>query len=201
MRPSKLIDLRSTTGDFFSIGSHIIRHFQIYWPTLAQEIERINYEGWLAYHKITGERVSGPEPATFGELTYTHPDGTERMIKFHRQNRPKFVRALLSQLKSIGVDITYGSRVVDYCESGEKQKASVVLENGSTLEADVVIAADGVGTKSNKLVSGTNIRAYPSGFSIFRTAFPVELATKDPDIDHRWPLIDGWRPVIELWQG
>jgi flavin-dependent dehydrogenase len=164
-------------------------------------MDRINYEAYVAYHKITGERISGPEPITFADLTYTHPNGTQKTIKFHRHNRPKFIAALFTQLKNIGVDMEFGKRAIDYIENEATQKAGVILEDGSKLEADVVIAADGVGTKSYKIVSGHDIRAYPSGFSILRTAFPIELATEDPDIANRWPLFGGVRPVAEMWQG
>lgn len=160
-----------------------------------------HYEGWVAYYKITGERVSGPDPVHFGNLTWTLADGTEKTIPFQRHNRPKFVAALLAQAKSIGIDIAFGTRVVDYFEDGENQKAGVILEDGGKLEADVVIAADGVGTKSNKLVSGHDIRAYPSGFSIFRSAFPIEIATSDQEVNDRWPLLEGGRPYVEMWGG
>lgn len=134
-------------------------------------------------------------------MTYTHPDGTERTIAIHRQSRPKFIAALFTQLKNIGVDVAFGKRAVDYTEDGAEQKASVLLDDGSKLEADVVIAADGVGTSSCKVVGGTDIPSYPSGLSILRTAFPVETAMEDPEIADRWQLIDGWRPIVELWQG
>jgi 2-polyprenyl-6-methoxyphenol hydroxylase-like FAD-dependent oxidoreductase len=168
---------------------------------LAEEINRINYEPWISYHKITGERISGPEPATFVEMTYTHPDGTERAIPLHRQSRPKFMAALFTQLKKIGVDVTFGKRVVDYTEDEAEHKASILLDDGSKLAADIVIAADGVGTKSCKLATGTDIASYPSGLSILRTAFPVEMAVEDTEVADRWPLIDGRRPICELWQG
>ncbi|CAI6042553.1 unnamed protein product [Clonostachys chloroleuca] len=191
----------STEGDFFTIGSQVIRHFQLHWPKLAEEFDRINYTGLVAYHKITGERVSEPEEPSFVNVTYTHPDGTERTVKWHRHNRPKFVAALLDQVKSVGVDVSHGRRVTDYFEDEEAKEAGVILQDGSKLKADVVIAADGAGTKSHNLVSGHDIRAYPSGFSILRTAFPIELAMEDPDIAARWPLYDGSRPLIEMWLG
>lgn len=190
-----------STGDFFTIGSQVIRHFQLHWPKLAEEFDRINYTGLVAYHKITGERVSEPEEPSFVNVTYTHPDGTERTVKWHRHNRPKFVAALLDQVKSVGVEVSYGHRVTDYFEDEEAEEAGVILQDGSKLKADVVLAADGVGTKSHNLVSGHDIRAYPSGFSILRTAFPIELAMEDPDIAARWPLYDGSRPLIEMWLG
>ncbi|TVY43407.1 FAD-dependent monooxygenase [Lachnellula occidentalis] len=191
----------STQGDFFSIGTNIIRHFYNFWPDLAAECERLNYQGMIAYYKITGEHISGPEPVSWANLTVTLADGTEKAIPFHRHNRPKFVAALLAQARRIGVDITFGTRVVDYFEDGENQKAGVILENGDKLEADIVIAADGVGTKSNKLVNGHDIRAYPSGFSIFRTAFPIDIALSDPAVRDRWPLLEGGQTYGEMWQG
>ncbi|KAH8655895.1 putative monooxygenase [Xylariales sp. PMI_506] len=192
----------STAGDFFSIGSPAIRQFHMYWPELANELERVNYGGWeLAYHTITGERISGPEPVTLAQFQYQNSDGQQKIAKFHRQSRPKFAAALLDQVRSVGVNIDFGKRVVDYFESEREKKAGVVLEDGNRMEADVVIAADGIGTKSHKLINGHDIRAYPSGFSIFRTAFPVELVVDDSEIKNRWPLIDGSRPIIEMWQG
>lgn len=188
-------------GDFFSIGTNIIRHFYNYWPDLAAECERINYQGMVAYYKITGEHISGPDPISWASLTVTLADGTEKAIPFHRHNRPKFVKALLAQARSIGIDVTFGTRVIDYFEDGEKQKAGVILANGDTLEAEVVIAADGVGTKSNKLVNGHDIRAYPSGFSIFRTAFPIDIALSDPEVRARWPLLEGGKTYFEMWEG
>ncbi|KAH8659943.1 putative monooxygenase [Xylariales sp. PMI_506] len=191
----------STAGDFFSISSIIIRHFQFHWPDLAEEVDRIRYDGLISYHKITGERISGPEEPTFADLVYTHPDGTRRTIKFHRHSRPKFVGMLLTQAKRIGINVTFGKRVLDYFEDETEQKGGVVLEDGTKLQADVVIAADGVGTKSHKLVSGSDIPAYPSGFSIFRTAFPIEVALDDPELRDRWPLTADGRSRVEMWQG
>lgn len=110
--------------------------------------------------------------------------------------------ALLAQVKDLGVEVTFGAKVTDYFEDVDKQKAGIVLENGEKLEADVVIAADGIGTKSNKLVNGGfDDRAYSSGISIFRTSFPVELALSDSEVRDRWPLLDGNVPCLEIWGG
>lgn len=189
-------------GDFFSIGRNIIAHLYNHWPNLASECERINYSGVIAYHNISGERISGPEPVPIGKPTMTLNDGSERIIPFHRHHRPKFVAALLAQVLELGIEVTFGAKVVDYFEDMDGGKAGVVLENGGRMEADVVIAADGIGTKSNKLVNpGDDERAYSSGISIFRTAFPVELALADPEVRDRWPLLEGNVPCLEIWGG
>lgn len=176
-----------------------MRHFYDFWPELAAQCERMNYAGLFATYKITGEWISGPVAVAFGTYTFTLADGTEKTIPFQRHNRPKFVELLLLQAKKIGIEITFGTHVVDYFEDAETQKAGVVLEDGTKLEADMVVAADGVGTKSNRLVTGHEIRAYPSGISIFRTAFPMELAMADPEVQKRWPLLESGKPYIEMW--
>jgi flavin-dependent dehydrogenase len=156
----------------------------------------------IAYHKITGERISGPEPVPIGKPTMTLNDGSERVIPFNRHHRPKFVAALLAQVKDLGIEVTFGAKVTDYFEDIDKQKAGIVFESGETIEADIVIAADGIGTKSNKLVNGgQDDRAYSSGISIFRTSFPVDLALADPEVRDRWPLLDGNVPCLEIWGG
>jgi hypothetical protein len=188
-------------GDFFSIGRNIIAHFYNYWPDLAAECERINYAGLIAYHTITGERVSGPEPVPIGEPTMTLNDESERIIPFNRHHRPRFVTALLAQVKDLGIDVAFGARVIDYFEDSDRQRAGIILDSGGRIEADVVVAADGIGTKSNRLVSGGDTRAYSSGMSIFRTSFPVELALSDDDVRERWPLLDGDVPCLEIWGG
>lgn len=198
---SELHMLSLSKGDFFSIGLNIIRHFHNYWPSLAAECERINYPGWVSYHKITGERISGPEPAPFGDSKVLLYNGTEKVIPYNRHSRPKFVGALLAQVKSLGIEVTFGTKVTEYFDDIENQKAGVILEDAKRLTADLVVAADGVGTKSNRLVNGHDVQAYPSGFSIFRTCFPVEIAISDPDIRDRWPLLDGHRPYAEIWGG
>lgn len=109
--------------------------------------------------------------------------------------------ALLSQVKSLGINVTFGMKVIDYFDNSEKQRAGVILENGEKIEADIVVAADGIGTKSNKLVNGGDDRAYSSGISIFRTSFPAELTMSDHEIRNRWPLLEGGIPHLEIWGG
>ena len=55
---------------------------------------------------------------------------------------------LFGQLERIGIQVDYG-RVVDYYEDIECEKGGVALDTGIKLEADLVVAADGLGTKSH----------------------------------------------------
>lgn len=150
---------------------------------------------------MSGERVAGPEALNIGKPTLTLNDGSEKPIPLHRHHRPKFVAALLAQVNDLGIQVDFGIKAVDYFENLDSQEAGIILDNGEIIKADVVIAADGIGTKSNSLVNGGDDRAYSSGLSIYRTAFPVEIAMSDPDVQDRWPLPHDGVPHLEIWGG
>ncbi|SJL01263.1 related to fusarubin cluster-monooxygenase [Armillaria ostoyae] len=59
-------------------------------------------------------------------------------------------------------------------------KGCAILADGTKLEADLVIAADGVGGKGWGIVSGKKDQPISSGYAIYRTTFPLEYALKDP---------------------
>lgn len=59
---------------------------------------------------------------------------------------------LLRHAVSLGIDVRMGQDVVDYWEDDENQKAGVVLRSGENLQADLVVAADGVKSRARKYV-------------------------------------------------
>lgn len=67
---------------------------------------------------------------------------------------------------------------MDYFEDDEK--AGVILEDGSKLVADVVVAADGIGSRPWNIVSGFKETPISSGFAMFRATYPAEHALKRP---------------------
>lgn len=106
---------------------------------------------------------------------------------------------LITQLGRIGVQIEYGCRVTEFYE--DAGKAGVRLDDGRTMEPDVVVAADGIGTKSHTLVNGQDIRAWPSGLAGFRAAFPVEVIAEDAEISERTRILDDGHPHFQLFHG
>lgn len=171
-----------------------------HWPTLQAENERIAYEHLLGYHRQTGEVVV---PAAKIDLGFTTTeDGQVKPRRVYRHQRPKFAKMLLEQLGRIGISVQYDHKVVEYYENAKTGKGGVKLENGQTIEADLVIAADGVGTRSHRLISGRELRARGSGYAIYRSAYPIEHAMKDPLVAERWKFPpDGSPSVFELWAG
>ncbi|RYN46115.1 hypothetical protein AA0118_g12679 [Alternaria tenuissima] len=85
---------------------------------------------------------------------------------------------LTSYAQEQGISITFGAKVVEFIESDNE--AGVVLEGGDRLVADVVVAADGVGSKSRDLMDGNKAAPISSGFVMYRCTYPAELLTKSP---------------------
>ncbi|KAJ0115630.1 FAD-dependent monooxygenase fsr3 [Diaporthe amygdali] len=56
----------------------------------------------------------------------------------------------------------------------------VVLSDGRRLTSDVVVAADGVGSRSGSLVTGTKEKPISSGFALYRTSYPTQKALETP---------------------
>ncbi|KAJ5125332.1 hypothetical protein N7526_007509 [Penicillium atrosanguineum] len=189
---------RMQSGDGFTIGSSALRAFRN-WPEMEDEEDRIAMNMWVSWHKINGEKISGPGP--FELHAGNVKDDTVEPPKVHRHSRPKFHKMLSKQVERTGTTIEYGKRVKSYFENIQTNKAGIILDDGNIIEADVVIAADGVGSKSSQVTMGHEIRARPTGYSIYRAAFPVELALSDPVVAERFQVLENGKFVAEMWMG
>jgi 2-polyprenyl-6-methoxyphenol hydroxylase-like FAD-dependent oxidoreductase len=78
----------------------------------------------------------------------------------------------------------FGQYATGYSEDGSK--GFVTLSDGSVLSADVVVAADGVGSKSHALLSNDLQSPISSGYAIFRASYPLEDAMADPCVKAHW---------------
>ncbi|KAI1292676.1 hypothetical protein F5Y03DRAFT_375312 [Xylaria venustula] len=88
------------------------------------------------------------------------------------QTRPAVAKMLTGQCQRLGIPIEYGSPVVDYGETERKAIVHVKKDGGVVqAEADIAVAADGVGTKSHAHISGHAIKVTSSGYSVYRGLF------------------------------
>ncbi|KAJ5813156.1 hypothetical protein N7447_010179, partial [Penicillium robsamsonii] len=86
---------------------------------------------------------------------------------------------LYSYVVSLGIPVGFNHSVSSYYETGEK---GVVFSDGRKIQADVVVATDGVGSISWEIVSGKKDRPISSSYAIYRVTYPVEPALKNPII-------------------
>ena len=193
-------DSINTAGDMYFMGLSATRFFK-HWPEMAKEYDEISlHNAWIETFKHDGEpmiaalkvadrlRSAGLDPGT--------PPGTFQM-------RPLVYKMFVNQVRRLGVEIQFGKRVVRYWEDAEDGKAYAVTDDKEEYEADVVIAADGVGSKSQKLVGG-QVRAMKSGRAMWRAAFPIHHLDKNPEVKAFFKMQDGEagkEPIIRTWLG
>ncbi|GME26386.1 hypothetical protein GQ44DRAFT_831827 [Neofusicoccum parvum] len=111
-------------------------------------------------------------------------------------NRCDFHKLLYDYAVDIGISVEFGVTVEEYHESSTA--GSVTLADGTLLEADLVVAADGVGTKSWKLITGRKDEAISSGFALYRVTFPAGPALENPIIAKEF---DGHKHYLSVWFG
>lgn len=70
--------------------------------------------------------------------------------------------------------------------SEKDDKGFVILQDGSTLSADIVVAADGVGSTSHALLSGPQQEPISSGYALYRATYPLEDAMANPVVAAHW---------------
>lgn len=79
---------------------------------------------------------------------------------------------LLAQYTSeLGITIEFGKAAVEYHETDSK--GFVNTADGTTYEADVVIAADGISSRSANLILRHQEKPTSSGYAIYRTTIPL----------------------------
>lgn len=80
---------------------------------------------------------------------------------------------LMGQCKRLGIPITWGVSIDDFEDNGDHGVA--IASDGTQYKADLILAADGIGSKSQKLILGAPVRAVSTGCTTFRAA----ILTKD----------------------
>jgi 2-polyprenyl-6-methoxyphenol hydroxylase-like FAD-dependent oxidoreductase len=132
-------------------GTKFFKH----WPAMKAEYNEISMQSChLETFKHDGERLRavGLDPDT--------PPGAFQM-------RPLVYNMFINQAKRLDIPFLFNKRVVKYSE--DNNKAGVETDEGEKFEADIVIAADGIGSKSQTIVGG-KVRAASSGRAMWRVS-------------------------------
>lgn len=170
--------------------------FLKHWPEMQREYERNSLaHAWIETFKHDGDQMFMPHK--IGERLHAAglPEGT---APGSFQMRPLIYDMLRAQVERLAIKIHYGKKVVDYFETAKL--GGIVLEDGQTHMADVVIAADGVGSKAQRLVGGP-VRARSSGRAMWRAVFPISELDKKQDVRKFFSLHNGSEPIVRTFFG
>ncbi|KAI1260506.1 FAD/NAD(P)-binding domain-containing protein [Xylariaceae sp. FL1019] len=169
-------DSLSTLGDFFAIGPSALSTFH-YYPKMLEEYKETSWNSPLWWCDPSGKKLiseivewnrPGAEPHAAAEHIST--------VGFI-QTRPRIMHMMEDQMKRLGIPIFYGRKVVSYEEDGQLGVARVSTATGEVFVGDVIVAAEGIGTKSHQIVTGHPVPIVPSGYAIMRAAFSPQCIT------------------------
>ncbi|KAG8625896.1 hypothetical protein KVT40_006297 [Elsinoe batatas] len=185
----------NTAGDMYFMGLSATKFFK-HWPDMLDVYHRISiHDAYIETFKHDGTQMIKPmrvaDRLRAAGLDPETPPGTFQM-------RPLVYKMFVQEVERLGVNVEFGKRVVEYFEEGEK--AGVVTDAGERFEADVVIAADGVGSKAQKLTGG-QVRAKSSGRAMWRAAFPISYLDQNPKVKDFFCMVNGDKPVVRTFLG
>jgi 2-polyprenyl-6-methoxyphenol hydroxylase-like FAD-dependent oxidoreductase len=146
---------------------------------MAKTYSSIIYRPAMNLYTHDGTFVGGP--FELSESSYYRPVPV---------SRPKLVMVLYEYAVSLGIPIIFGMRVVDYEELEENHRAIAITDRGDRLEADIVVAADGIGSKVGKIMTGERVEAISSGWSIYRVTYPTSILQQDPFLAEQYSFRD-----------
>lgn len=107
-------------------------------------------------------------------------------------HRAHFHDALYRRAIDLGVTVLINHKTIDYNDVAP----SVTLANGKVLNADLVIAADGVNSIARKKLIGVDKPPLRTGFAAYRATVDVTKMQSDPDVS--WILK---KPGLNIWIG
>ncbi|KAK1624454.1 hypothetical protein BDP81DRAFT_464608 [Colletotrichum phormii] len=191
----------STIGDVIFIGSSALATFKDY-PSMLEEYHRQSWDAFCSYRRLDGEEVCPPQ-----EFEYNRDDVQPHVawpLRIRTMvSRPGMSIMFYEQCMRLGIPVKFGVNVVDYVENAAEGTATAVTADGQELTADIVVAADGLGTKSHKVVMGEAIRAVPTDLSFAASSIDdgtvseswAETITGDEFVS-KLPVTEGWDPLI-----
>ncbi|KAF5853849.1 hypothetical protein GGP41_006651 [Bipolaris sorokiniana] len=98
--------------------------------------------------------------------------------------------------EDLGIKTQYSTHATEYTETDDA--GIVILSDGRKLTTDMVVAADGVGSGSWKLILDKFEKPVSSGYAIYRADFPTGDAMKNPIIVEHY---NGAKTRMELYFG
>ncbi|CAJ2504337.1 Uu.00g117310.m01.CDS01 [Anthostomella pinea] len=163
----------STIGDFFAIGPSALSTLH-YFPRMLSEYNATTWNSPLWWCDPSGKKLISELPEWNRPGAAPHAAKDVPVVGFIKL-RPQIMQMMEDQIKRLGITIFYGRKVVGYEEDVPSGKARVRTASNEVFTGDVVVAAEGIGTRSHEIVTGGPVPFVPSGYAIIRGAFSPTL--------------------------
>ncbi|KAI0202001.1 FAD/NAD(P)-binding domain-containing protein [Astrocystis sublimbata] len=165
-------DALSSLGDFFAIGPSALSTLH-YYPTMLAEYNKTTWNSPIWWCSPDGRKVVSELPEWNRVGAAPHAAKDVPIVGFMKL-RSQVMKMLEDQIKRLSIPILYGHKVANYEEDGHSGKARVITTKGEVFTGDVVVAAEGIGTKSHEIITGHHLPFVGSGYAVIRGAFSPE---------------------------
>ncbi|GKT89066.1 hypothetical protein Ct61P_06916 [Colletotrichum tofieldiae] len=142
----------STIGDIFFVGPSALATLKDY-PTMLQQYSNVSWDNYVTYRRSDGMLVAPPFEWEYNRDDVPHHAAWPLRIRTS-VSRAGLSEILYQQCRRLNIPVTFGVTVVDFEESASQGSGTAIATDGRRFTADIVIAADGLGTKSHKVITG-----------------------------------------------
>jgi 2-polyprenyl-6-methoxyphenol hydroxylase-like FAD-dependent oxidoreductase len=156
------------TGGYLRVASSTLNVLRTY-PGMSAALDKLDFNPLLTMRTYQGDILMGPR-------AIVDPRGLNSGTTMFRSS---LVQVLYNYVRALGIEFTFNKKAEFFYENPTEKKSGCVTGIGEKFEADLVIAADGIGSRAARLVMGKNdVKAVSSGFSVFRCTFPTSKIAK-----------------------
>ncbi|ORY66076.1 monooxygenase [Pseudomassariella vexata] len=187
----------SEAGDFIGLGPNVYVTIREY-PTMFQEWNKITYDPEIGVCFQDGSLATS-------KYSWEHElEGVAKHAAWPLRVKPVGFRRdialmYLSQCERLGIPITYGVNIIKYSEDPERGIATAHADDGRLFTGDVVVAADGIGTKSHGITMGKPVRATDTGYCADRICYSTKHLKDAPALKEMLATLK--RPQLRLFTG
>ena len=114
--------------------------------------------------------------------------------------RADLAKMFYNQCQRLDINITWGVSIKEYTEDIASGLGVAISETGAQYRADIIVAADGIGSKSHMLTLGAPVRAISTGYTVYRAAM-APTALKDAPLLNEALLSAERRPKVRIYAG
>ncbi|KAI1143364.1 FAD/NAD(P)-binding domain-containing protein [Hypoxylon sp. FL0543] len=168
-------------GDIFVIGPSALTTFHHY-PSMLKEYDEISHDAHLTHTARDGTQIMPWVEFEWNRKGVAQHSAYPLRVK-GPVGRLRFAQMLFHQCERLGICVTFGVAVEGYEEDVAKGSATAVAVDGRRFPADLVIAADGIGTKSHGIILGHPVRAVKTGFLVYRAMYSTERLKGAPAME------------------
>ncbi|KAI2463289.1 hypothetical protein F4781DRAFT_417159 [Annulohypoxylon bovei var. microspora] len=188
----------SSIGDIITIGPSAWSTLHNY-PSMVKEYVDVGIDAVITPCYLDGRHAMTPfEPEFNQKGVAEHVAYPLRVVGIN--GRADLATILLNQCKRLDIPITWGISITDYEDDTSNGCGVAISDDGKRYQADVIVPADGIGSKSHKLILGEPVRPVGTGYTIYRAAMsPAELLHDTPVIKQH--LATAERPEARLYLG